>query len=111
MRNIVESIDSNNNNLISYKEFTAIMGKPDALNALDEVGVSPTGIVDFAELFFFEDGEPIELPFEAFMEVILDLRESNTCTVKDMLNLWMKIKTGTNRDIRDLKREAQTLSK
>lgn len=107
---IVQTLDEDANDKISYKEFIEIMGKPDALAALDDVGVSPTGIVDFAELFFFEDGKPLELTFEDFMEVILDLRESNTATVKDMLNLWMKIKMNTNKDIADVKSKAIALN-
>merc|ERR1711904_122546 len=107
---IVQTLDEDANDKISYKEFIEIMGKPDALAALDDVGVSPTGIVDFAELFFFEDGKPLELTFEDFMEVILDLRESNTATVKDMLNLWMKIKMGTNKDLSEVKTKAIALN-
>merc|ERR1711904_357803 len=45
---IVQTLDEDANDKISYKEFIEIMGKPDALAALDDVGVSPTGIVDFA---------------------------------------------------------------
>jgi hypothetical protein len=115
MRTIVASLDEDSNNMISYKEFVKIMAKPDALAALDDVGVSPTGIVDFAELFFFEDGYKdgtmLELKFEDFMEVILDLRECNTATVKDMLNLWMKIKMGTNKDLANVKEKAVKLNK
>merc|ERR1711904_189368 len=106
MRTIVGELDQNFDGKISYKEFIKIMAKPDALAALDDVGVSPTGIVDFAELFFFEDGQPVELDFTDFMEVILDLRESNTATVKDMLNLWMKIKVNTNKDLGRVKGQA-----
>merc|ERR1719191_2595701 len=110
MKQVVQSLDNDNNGLLSYKEFTEIMGLPDALAALDDVGVSPVGIVDFAELFFFEDGKPIELQFDDFMEVILDLRESNTATIKDMLNLWMKIKTSTNKELVDIKKQAEDLN-
>jgi len=104
MRAVVSSLDTNNNNSISYKEFTEIMGKQDSLTALDDVGVNPVSMVDFAELFFFEDDQPIELSFEDFMEKLLELRESNTATVKDMLNLWMKIKTSTNKEIGETKK-------
>jgi voltage-gated sodium channel len=110
MKEIVASLDENFDGKISYREFTEIMAKPDALAALDDVGVSPVGIVDFAELFFFEDGKPIELKFETFMEVILELRETNTATVKDMLNLWMKIKMNTNKDLATIKAQAEGLN-
>jgi voltage-gated sodium channel len=110
MQQIINSLDDNRNNQISYKEFTNIIQKPEAITALNEVGVDPVSIVDFAELFFFEDGTPIELTFESFMEVVLDLRESNQATVKDMLNLWMKIKMSTNKDIAATKQALQSLS-
>jgi len=110
MREVVSTLDADANNLLSYKEFAEIMTKPDALNALEDVGVSAVGIVDFAELFFFEDGKPVDLTFEAFMEVILDLRQTNNCTVKDMLHVWMKIKRTTNREIKDAKTSADKFS-
>lgn len=98
MLKIIDSLDSNKNNRISYEEFTKIMAKPEALQALEDVDVSAVGIVDFAELFFFEDGSGIELSFEEFMECVLDLRASNTATVKDVLDLWKKVKTTTSKE-------------
>jgi hypothetical protein len=96
---IVATLDTNADNAISYEEFTQIMAKPEALQALEDVEVSPLGIIDFAELFFFEDnGEGIKLSFEDFMECVLDLRGSNTATVKDVLDLWKKVKTTTNKE-------------
>lgn len=110
MLEVVSALDSDNNGMLSYKEFAQIMSKPDALNALEDVGVSPVGVVDFAELFFFEDGNPVDLTFETFMEVILDLRETNQCTVKDLLHVWMKIKRTTNKEIKDIKASAAKFS-
>ena len=63
--------------------------------------MNPIGLVDFADLFPFEDGKPVEFAFETFMSMVLDVRESNTATVKDVMNLRMNIKTSTNRDLRD----------
>merc|ERR1719160_708627 len=97
MQEILAALDIDVNKKISYKEFCAIIEKPEALRALDEVGVNPVGVVDFAELFFFEDGHPIELEYDVFMEKILDLREANDATVKDVLNIWNQVKTTTNR--------------
>jgi hypothetical protein len=109
MQKIIDELDDNRNNQISYKEFTNIIQKPEAITALHDVGVDPVSIVDFAELFFFEDGQGIELTFESFMEVVLDLRESNSATVKDMLNLWMKIKMSVNKDITGTKQALDAL--
>jgi uncharacterized membrane protein (GlpM family) len=110
MRAVINSLDADNNQLLSYKEFTEIMEKPEALQALEAVGVSPVGIIDFAEMFFFEEGEPVELTFEAFMEVILDLRETNNATVKDMLTVWMKIKKTTSKEAKETKTLVKSFS-
>eukprot|EP00747_Dinoflagellata_sp_TGD_P142909 gnl/TRDRNA2_/TRDRNA2_176311_c0_seq17.p1 gnl/TRDRNA2_/TRDRNA2_176311_c0~~gnl/TRDRNA2_/TRDRNA2_176311_c0_seq17.p1 ORF type:complete len:505 (+),score=107.91 gnl/TRDRNA2_/TRDRNA2_176311_c0_seq17:214-1515(+) len=91
MDGIVRELDSNGNGKISYKEFTSILHIPEALLALQDVGVDPAGLVDFADLFFLEDGEYVELEFHRFMEMVLDLRDSNNSTVKDIMNLWTQI--------------------
>jgi len=110
MHKIAVQLDTDFNDKISYSEFTKIIEKPEALHALQKVGVNPIGIVDFAELFFFEDGQPVELPFEKFMELVIDLRESNSATVKDVLNLWMKVKTSTNKDVLQVKHDVDALA-
>eukprot|EP00746_Dinoflagellata_sp_MGD_P004486 gnl/MRDRNA2_/MRDRNA2_108669_c0_seq1.p1 gnl/MRDRNA2_/MRDRNA2_108669_c0~~gnl/MRDRNA2_/MRDRNA2_108669_c0_seq1.p1 ORF type:complete len:502 (-),score=76.32 gnl/MRDRNA2_/MRDRNA2_108669_c0_seq1:155-1660(-) len=107
---IVDSLDTNENNHISYEEFTKIMAMPEALQALEDVDVNPVGIVDFAEFFFFEDGTAVELTFEDFMECILDLRASNAATVKDVLDLWKKIKTTTSKEGAVVRSKVDSLS-
>eukprot|EP00746_Dinoflagellata_sp_MGD_P025589 gnl/MRDRNA2_/MRDRNA2_160192_c0_seq1.p1 gnl/MRDRNA2_/MRDRNA2_160192_c0~~gnl/MRDRNA2_/MRDRNA2_160192_c0_seq1.p1 ORF type:complete len:179 (-),score=44.15 gnl/MRDRNA2_/MRDRNA2_160192_c0_seq1:292-828(-) len=95
---IVDALDTNDDNAISYEEFTQLMANPEALQALKDVDVSPLGIIDFADLFFFEDVASIKLSFEDFMECVLDLRASNTATVKDVLDLWKRVKKTTNKE-------------
>jgi hypothetical protein len=99
MREVVGALDRDKNKMISYAEFTEILEHPKTLEALADVGVDPLGLVDFAEFFFFEDGVPVELTFETFMEMVLDLRETNKATVKDRLLVWKQIKGTTNKDI------------
>jgi len=106
---IAQSLDRNFDGKISYEEFTRIIESPEALRALQDVGVNPLGLVDFAELFFFEDGQPVDLPFDAFMEMVLDLRESNEAKVKDVLNLWKNIKSTTNVEVKHVKFEVDSL--
>mmetsp|Transcript_72389 Transcript_72389/g.114656 ORF Transcript_72389/g.114656 Transcript_72389/m.114656 type:complete len:102 (+) Transcript_72389:1-306(+) len=36
---------------------------------------------------------PCDIPFDRFMELILDLRETNHTTVKDIMSLWKQIST------------------
>jgi len=99
---ILHSLDSDKDGSISYLEFKKILEYPQALRALQEAGVDPAGIVDFADLFFIEDGEPIELSFERFMELVLDLRGSNNATVKDIMTLWKQISPRLIESTRDL---------
>merc|ERR1711879_957220 len=102
MFNIARTLDTNFDNKISYKEFGKIVDNKEALTALQEVGVNPIGIVDFAELFFFDEGSQIELEFHSFMNMILDLREDNIAKVKDVLNIWRQIKFSTNADVTNM---------
>jgi hypothetical protein len=111
MGEVAKKLDTNFNMMISYEEFTKIVLMPEALKALEDVGVNPVGIVDFASLFFFEEGEPKELPFDKFMEMVLDLRDSNQATLKDLLNLWKQIKTSTNQSLHEMQFKIDTLSK
>jgi len=90
MKDIMAALDVNGDGKISRKEFMKVLGNVPALKVLTEVGVDPAGLVDFVD-FIFEE-EDTELNFEEFMEVILDLRGSNSATVKDMMGLTKVIK-------------------
>jgi len=109
MLGVVQSLDTNSNGMVSFAEFRRILEIPQALQALQDVGVDPAGVVDFAEMMFFEDSDPdkpVELPFDTFMEMILDLRCSNTATVKDIKYMWRQINPKVHRlttDITELK--------
>jgi hypothetical protein len=76
--------DANNDNKISKEEFDGLLQKPQAARALQEVGVDVIGLVDFTD-FIFKDGA--ELSFGDFMDVVLQLRGTNTATVKDIVDL------------------------
>merc|ERR1711939_78498 len=93
MSSILKTLDHDGSGKISLKEFKAILHIPEALNALKQVDVDPVGIVDFAEMFFFEDGEPVDLDFHQFMAMVPDLRGCNTAKVKDLLNTSRQITT------------------
>jgi len=92
MNAIVKEIDVNNDGMISVKEFQQILEMPKAIQALQDVDIEPTNVVDFADLFFLDEGERIELPFEKFMDMILDLRGCNVATLKDIMNLSLQFK-------------------
>jgi voltage-gated sodium channel len=108
---VAKRLDTNFNGKISYAEFQLIVEDKTALAAMTEVGVNPTGVVDFAELFFFEDDRPSELPFDAFMDMILSLREENKATVKDVLDLWRRIKDTAGKDIIDMQSKMNSIQK
>lgn len=92
MRAILDTIDTNSNGKISIAEMKAILQIPAAVKALDNVGVDPVGMMDFAEMFFMdEQGQLAELDFEHFMDMVLDLRSSNSATLKDIMNLGKQV--------------------
>merc|ERR1719263_1595608 len=112
MIGVATKLDSNFNKLISYEEFTRIVDDDEALACLIEVGVNPVGIAGMAELFFIDtSGELIELTFERFMEMVLDLREENEAKVKNMKWLWMKMKMNINDVIAEMRTQLKAMEK
>ncbi|CAE8587212.1 unnamed protein product [Polarella glacialis] len=106
LKGMLNDMDSDNNGLISHKEFNAILQNKAALTALEQIGVDPVGCVDFADLFFVKDNKFIELTFPEFMIKLIELRESNSARVKDIVNLWkqMNPKLGdVSKDLGELK--------
>lgn len=96
---ICTDLDRNGDGTLSWDEFLLILDYPEALDALDSVGVDMESMVDLAEDFFNEDGEPVCVTFMEFMEMVLDLRGGQTATVKDIMGLgkrfnkkFMKVK-------------------
>lgn len=96
---ICKDLDKNGDGTLSWDEFLLILDYPEALDALDSVGVDMESMVDLAEDFFNEDGEPVCVTFMEFMEMVLDLRGGQTATVKDIMGLgkrfnkkFMKVK-------------------
>lgn len=80
--------DQDDNDTISFEEMKKMLCVDEALVALQEVGVDPLGMIDFAEEFFVQDGEEkVQLSFEDFMIKVLDLRGTQTCKVKDLMLL------------------------
>merc|ERR1712039_591233 len=80
----------NSDMLISKTEFCDILRNREATKALQEVGVDVVGLVDFVDFIFGGENSEEEgttLTFSDFMEVVLQLRGSNTATVKDVVDL------------------------
>jgi len=96
MMHVVDSLDENRDRRISYAEFSKMIEKPEVIRCMQDVGVNPVALIDFADLMFFEDTELLELSFDEFMEKVIDMRGTNTATVKDTLQVWMSIKKYTH---------------
>jgi len=84
-------IDLDDNGLISKHELVRVLDNEEATRNLQEAGVDVSGLVDFAEVIFQSDraGREYEkqLGFFDFMKLLLQLRGTNTATVKDMVDL------------------------
>merc|ERR1719238_360956 len=84
---IVNDLDTDGDGEISWTEFQAILEHPQALKALESVNVDAESMVDMAEDFFFEDGEKVDVTFDQFMEMVLDLRGGQNATVENIMTL------------------------
>jgi voltage-gated sodium channel len=86
-QNIVKEIDKDNDGMLSWNEFIKIMDVPEAVAQLDSVGVDPEGMIDFAQDWFQEDGQPKPISFPDFMNIVLDLRGTQVATLKDLMTM------------------------
>merc|ERR1712045_916786 len=77
-------IDENRDQQISKQEFQVLLETPEAAKALLNIGVDVVGLVDFMDYIFDEDRE---VSFSQFMETVLQLRGTNTATVRDIVDL------------------------
>merc|ERR1719453_1073018 len=78
------NVDTDNNGMINQEEFSYLVQEPIAIRSFDQMGVDVVGLCDLAD-YIFADGR--ELPFAAFMELVMELRGSNHATVKDVVDL------------------------
>jgi len=101
IKTLMSESDQDDDNKISKVEFMELLTKKEAALILKDVGVDVVGLVDFADMIFEQElssGEETDseverrLSFAEFMGVILDLRGSNTATVKDIVELRKYVK-------------------
>lgn len=86
----VQDLDANRDGKISYEEFCQILDYPQTVSSLLSVGVDLEDVMDFSEHMFLVDGKQVELGFEDFLQMVLDLRSSETATMKHLWNFWKK---------------------
>lgn len=99
------NVVKDNDDRISKLEFNALLAAPKAARVLEDVGVDPIGLVDFADYIFSEDRP--DLTFGDFMEIVLQLRGSNAASVKDIIDL-RKIVLAQMRALEDVAMKVQT---
>lgn len=76
--------DTNHDQRISKEEFVDLLQVPDAARALQKIGVDVVGLVDYTDFLFASEDT---LTFGDFMETLLQLRGSNSATVKDIVDV------------------------
>jgi len=93
------NLDVDGDGLISKAEFLGILEYPQAVKALRQVGVDAVGLLDHADYVFAsdelededEDGFIVKddkrLTFDGFMACVLELRQNNKATVRDVCEL------------------------
>jgi len=81
--------DADGSGMINKQEFDELLGHPKWGRILGEVDVDVVALVDLSD-FIFEDNR--ELSFVDFMDLILQLRGTNTATVKDVVDLRKVLK-------------------
>jgi len=102
---VMHRLDTNGNGTLSEEEFVQLVGNPKVATLLGEVGVDAIGLIDMAPSIFDpgeeeeeEDAEDDdssggktvqrkEIDFKEFMRIVLDLRGSNTASLKDLREL------------------------
>jgi len=98
---IIIEADEDGDGLMSHAEFLRILESPEGLRALETVGVDPVGLIDYADTIFAQDDGDVgeTVLFSHFMSEILQLRGSNTATVKDLISMRKFVEKG-NKELR-----------
>merc|ERR1740117_1641810 len=102
---VMELIDEDGGGTISRHEFMQILDNEEAIESLEAVGVDVIGLVDYVDFIFETDGAEefmegdekppeTELTLSDFMGVILQLRGSNSATVKDVVDIRKFVRNG-----------------
>lgn len=101
LMDIIIEADEDGDGLMSHAEFLRILESPEGLRALETVGVDPVGLIDYADTIFAQDDGDVgeTVLFSHFMSEILQLRGSNTATVKDLITM-RKFVEKMNKEVR-----------
>lgn len=113
LQKVMAILDADGDLTISKSEFLKILENIDAARCLQDVGVDVIGLVDFADFIFADDSvtnvqlddDDNQISFAKFTEVVLQLRGTNTATVKDIVDLRKFVRNAmieTNRQLQTL---------
>jgi voltage-gated sodium channel len=75
--------DVNGDERVGKEEFQNLLANPDTVNIMSMVGVDVLGLLELSD-FFFKDEKTIS--FDDFFTTVLQLRGTNTATVKDIVD-------------------------
>merc|ERR1712039_432851 len=80
----LNDVDEDHDQCLSKSDFEALVILPACAKTWAHVGVDVVGLTDFMD-YIFEDKDKIS--FQKFMELVLQLRGTNTATVKDIVDM------------------------
>jgi F0F1-type ATP synthase assembly protein I len=107
MKEVMSKLDANGSGTLSEEEFVQLVSDSKAVTLLNEVGVDPIGLIDMAPTIFEPDEDeeedddssdegksngPKEIDFTEFMKIVLDLRGSNTASLKDLREMKKELR-------------------
>jgi len=95
LRDILIEKDENSDKQISKNEFLKILERRDACMVLKEIAVDPVAMIENVDFIFeqdLKDGTEDTKSFDEFMLKILQLRGTNTSTVKEIVELRRFVK-------------------
>jgi len=85
LENLMHTFDKDSKSTLSKYELEGLLVNPSFCKIINEAGVDIPGLVDVAEFHFFAKGD--EVSFTNFLSLVLQLRGTNTLTVRDAVNL------------------------
>lgn len=86
LTDLMRKLHGDSHHLMSRQRFDDLLHNSEAREALESVGVDALALGDFSDYIFQESSE---LPLGEFMERVLQLRGTNTATVKDVVDFRM----------------------
>jgi len=101
---VMEAIDCNQNDMISFQEMKVLFDSKDAQMAFKAAQVQIHDLVDVAEDFLHSDGKDGQMTFNQFMTMVLDCRASKNASLKDVMFLRRRI----NSRFRDLNHDMKS---